>query len=521
MTEETLEYKLAELTNETDPHVKFDPTFKKTIVAKEWVPLDKTEEGAPEVSAPSPTEENTKIDGVLIPIIKINSIVVPNTDIQYMMFDYTGFKPTLELTIRKSVFSKLETPGMVSKVTVIMIPPVDKTYRKISVDFYINDVSDYEDKFVMYSCSMFFPALEKKWTRSIKNDGDNKLNTFALCKSIANECGLGFAASNQCEEISDTKVRLMRSQTFQDIIKEHTEFGGLDNNSFFMSWIDVYGYIVLCNIAWIFSQATNVNELSMHMLEGMNVTNATDNPIKYGEKTFRTFTNWKSQAKKQSNYIQHYEWIVDNNSIKTFGTNNTYFTINHRVTGGNNDIVTETVKIEDKSADGQNYKDAYDFQDIKFLGVEMASKDDGNTPILYQKQRRNAYVNQLKAKKLKVVLNDLNINLERGTLINIQIFEFDKDAKIQLLNLTDNLSEKGNINSKPSDEIPNKKKILDNPDIGIPNLSISGIYFIDGIEYEYTKGMEKIEQTLYLIKQTPSNNYLNMSSLPKLSPQDE
>ena len=259
----------------------------------------------------------------------------------------------------------------------------------------------------------------------------------------------------------------------------------------------------------------------MHMLEGMNVTNDSDNPIKYGEKTFRTFTNWKSQAKKQSNYIQHYEWIVDNNSIKTFGTNNTYFTINHRVTGGNNDIVTETVKIEDKSADGQNYKDAYDFQDIKFLGVEMASKDDGNTPILYQKQRRNAYVNQLKAKKLKVVLNDLNINLERGTLINIQIFEFDKDAKIQLLNLTDNLAEKGNINSKPSDEIQNKKKILDNPDIGIPNLSISGIYFIDGIEYEYTKGMEKIEQTLYLIKQTPSNNYLNMSSLPKLSPQDE
>lgn len=520
MATESLEYKLLELTNETDPKVIFDPTFTKTTVAKEWVPSDKTEKGATDAAVASPVEENTRIDGVLIPIIKINSIVVPNADIQYMMFDYTGFKPTLDLTIHKSVFTKLETPGMVSKVTVIMIPPVDKTYRKISVDFYIDDVSEYGQT-IMYSCSMFFPILEKKWTRSIKYEGSNKLNTFNMFKSIASECGLGLAATKQCEEIPDTKIRLMRSQTFQDIIREHTEFGGLDKNSFFMSWIDVYGYLVLCNVAWLFSKATNVNELSMHMLEGMNLTSAENNQIKYGEKTFRTFTNWKSKAKQQANYIMHYEWIIDNYSIKSFGTNNTYYTINHKVTGGNNDIVTETVHIEDKSADGQNYKDAYDFQNIKFLGVEMASKDDGNTPILYQKQRRNAYVHQLKSKKLKIILNDLNINLERGSLVNIQIFEFDKSAKLQILNLTDNLSEKGNIETKASDSIDNKQEIINNPEIGVPNLSISGIYFIDGIEYEYKKGFEKIVQTLYLIKQTPSNNYLNMSSLPKLSPQDE
>ena len=520
MATENLEYKLVELTNETDIKVKFDPTFLKTTVAKQWVPSDKTEEGAPQVSAPSPIEEKTRIDGILVPIVKINSIVVPNQDILQMRLDYTEFRPVLYLQVRKTVFSKLETPGMVSKVTVIMIPPVDKTYRKISIDFYIDDISDLGSK-IAYSCSMFFPDLEKKWTRSIKYEGNNKLNTFNLCKSIATECGLGFATTNQCEEIADTKIRLMRSQSFENFIQEHVGFGGIDNNSYFMTWIDVYGYLVLCNVAWVLNKATNVNELSMHMLEGLNVTNESgENSIKYGEKTFRTFTNWKSGAKHQANYINEYKWIVDNTEIKSFGTNNTYYTINHKVTGGNNDIVTETVTIEDKSADGQNYKNAYDFQDIKFLGVEMASKDDGNTPILYQKQRRNAYIKQIMAKKLKVVLNDLNINLERGTLVNIQIFEFEKDIKAQMLNLSDNLSKTGNTNSYPSSEIENKQDILDNPQIGIPNLSISGIYFIDGIEYVYRAGQEKIVQTLYLIKQTPSNNYLNMSSLPKLSPEE-
>ncbi len=521
MAKETTEYKLAKITNETDLKVQFDPTFKKTTVAKAWVPSDKTEEGAKDVSAASPIDENTRIDGIAIPIIKINSVVVPNQDIQYMMFDYTGFKPTLDLHINKSVFTKLETPGMVSKITVIMIPPVDKTYRKISVDFYIDDIMD-AGSVMMYSCSMFFPEFEKKYTRSLKLDGNNKLNTYDLCKCIAIESGLGFASTNQCEDIADTKIRLMRSQTFKDIILEHTAFGGIDNNSYFMSWIDVYGYLVLCNIAWVLSKATNANELSMHMLEGINVYNPSndENPIKYGENTFRTFTNWKSTAKQQANYINSYEWIVDNYSIKSHGTNNTYYTINHKVTGGNNSITTETVTIEDKSADGQNYKDAYNFQDIKFIGVEMASKDDGNTPILYQKQRREAFVKQIQSKKLKIVLNDLNINLERGSLINIQIFEYDNATKAQMLNLSDNLSAKGNTSTKPTDEIDNKQDIINNPMFGVPNLSISGIYFIDGIEYEYRRGNEKITQILYLIKQTPVNNYLNMSSLPKLSPNE-
>jgi hypothetical protein len=85
-----------------------------------------------------------------------------------------------------------------------------------------------------------------------------------------------------------------------------------------------------------------------------------------------------------------------------------------------------------------------------------------------------------------------------------------------MLNYIKNLQEKGNTEIYTEENI--NKEILDNPNIGVPNLSISGIYYIDGIEYEYKKGTGKIKQTLYLIKQTPSNNYINMSSLPKLKP---
>lgn len=508
--------------NETDPKVVFDPKIEKTVVAKHWIPENKNEEGAQgtEANTPQPLEDTTRVEGIYVPIIKINSIVVESTDIIYMNLNYTGFTPNLEIQIKKAQYLKLETPGMANKITVVMIPPVDKTYRKISLDFYVDSYDELESSYI-YTGYLFFPPFEKKTTRSIKLDGKNSLNTYEFCKSIAAECQLGFAATKQCEDIPDTKIRLLRSQTLQDAIIEHTKFGGLDNNSIFDSWIDVYGYLVLCNVSWVLSKATKVEEISMHMLEGLNVTDSVafkDNSIKYGELTGRTFTNWKEMPKEQQNRISSYEWIVNNYSIKSYGTNNTFFTINHKVTGGNNDIVTENITIEDKSADGQNYKDAYDFQDIKFLGVEMASKSDGNTPVLYQRQRNNAFIAQINAKQLKVVLETLNINLERGTLINIQIFEYDRTLKTQIINLSSNLKEKGDTSEVTEEKVENKNEILDNPKFGVPNYAISGIYYINGIEYSYKGDNKKIVQTLYLIKQTPANNYLNMSSIPKLTP---
>ena len=62
----------------------------------------------------------------------------------------------------------------------------------------------------------------------------------------------------------------------------------------------------------------------------------------------------------------------------------------------------------------------------------------------------------------------------------------------------------------------NTEKLLEDSSIGVPNLELSGIYYVDGIEYIYN-GNDKIEQYLYLIKHTgTANSYLNYSSLPKL-----
>ena len=79
MAETTEIIKVSENTNETDPKVVFDPKFEKSVVAKLWTPQDENAKTSGTIgNASAPKEEDTRIDAIYVPLIKINSIVIPN-----------------------------------------------------------------------------------------------------------------------------------------------------------------------------------------------------------------------------------------------------------------------------------------------------------------------------------------------------------------------------------------------------------------------------------------------------------
>lgn len=524
MVEDTT--KLAEKTNILDPKVVFDPTKETSTVATSWNTnnTDDAEAAENTVNAKG-IADMTRVVGIDFPIIKIDSQVIPRQYINKFTLSYKGFVPSLYISVTKYPELILNNTGMVNKVTVIMIPPVDGTYKKISVDFYITNRDEFTNKYIFY-CSYFFPELNKSFTTSLKNkDGICKMSTYDLVSSIATKCKLGFASSEKCKDIADTKTRLAINQTYTDVIQQHIKFGGIDNNSFFDCWIDVFGYLVLVNLSHIFSSKVQSNELSMKQLIGVNINDGNaENQIQYStENVMRLFSNWKMAGKPTNNKILSYELIVNNSKIMHNGTDNKYFYLNHLTNSeGINDIKTENVTISEDTTDGELFKDAYTFQTNEYLGTEMGSKADGNTPVLIQEKRRDAYKAKLNSKILKVSLEQMNINIERGTLLNIMIYEYDRIKKAEIMRNTSNLSKSGDLSTtaKPviddeTDDL-NTEKLLEDSSIGVPNLELSGIYYVDGIEYIYN-GNDKIEQYLYLIKHTgTANSYLNYSSLPKL-----
>lgn len=520
--------KLAEETNLLDPKVVFDPTKEKTTIITTWQSndVDDPENAGSSVNIKQEADM-TRVNGVLFPLIMIDTQLVQQQYIKSFNLYYTGFNPELTITIENYPELVANTPGMVNKITVIMVPPVDGTYKKISVDFYITSRNNIGNS-VKYICSYFYPALEKKYTKIIKTESNNKLNTYDLLYTIAAECKLGFAATDMCKDIPDTKVRLARNQNYKETISEHIKFGGIDENSIFDSWIDVYGFLVLVNIGWIFNSTVMSNELSMKALIGTNVLdgNTKEETISYStENVMRTFTNWKMTGQQTHNKIANYKWVIDNMQIKTNGTDNKYFYLDHLVNGtGTNGINTKEIKIEDKSTDGQLFKDAYTFQINKYLGAEMGSTVDGNTPVLIQEYIRNAFFAQNKSKILKIELEELNYSIERGMLINIMVYEFDRSKKQQLLLNTSNLAKDGNTDVILDIEVMDSEQtkiMLEDDSLGVPNLDVSGIYYVNGIEYTYNGGA-KINQILYLIKHSGTrNSYLNHASMPKIKEIDD
>ncbi len=517
-------YKLkpeAEL-NLSDPKVVFEPTFERT-------PINRYILDAQKDTTPLNTQvDTTRVEGVIVPLVKINAQVINANDLISIRLDGKGFLPTIEVITNKASYIKLGTPGMVNKITVVLVPAVDGAYNKISVDFDITSVQEYSTSYRYYG-SFFLSELNNRFTKCIKHEGNRSITTYELFYELAKNAKLGYAVTDEVEKIKDTKVRLMRNQNYKECILEHLKFSGLDDKSFFNAWIDLYGYLEVCNMSWIMGLNTGPSDYAMHNENGINFLNprVTHNSvsipgepssdIELGNNTFRTITNWKLNEGPSNNQIAAYEWIIDNSFINVHGTDNIYYAVDHIVSGGTNNIMSERVTIKDETAEGQAYPDYYLCQKNKYIGTEMANEEDGNTPVLYQEKRRSAYFAKLNSKKLKVTMKDPNYALNRGIMLQVSIFEYDRNLKAEMLRNMGNTTKEGDTSDEPTLSPEDKDKYINYDTWGILNTSISGMYFIDGIEFTYNRNNHKINQVLYLIKRGESMSYINAASKIKVS----
>ena len=125
------------------------------------------------------------------------------------------------------------------------------------------------------------------------------------------------------------------------------------------------------------------------------------------------------------------------------------------------------------------------------------------------------YFRKYRAKTLEVTLAKANFGLQRGTLINLAIFEYSELGKRQMWQNWNNI---GFDNSEmPNPSSVELEQMFSDSTLGFINLSVSGIYYIDGMSFEYdTKNKEhEIIQKIYLIRRDFMPGYINSASVPK------
>lgn len=504
--------------NWCDPVVIFDPTYNQSIVAKAL------NDSSGNNGMGDPQQDTTKVDGIRFPVLLINNTIIENNDIIDMDLLFINFLPTIKLIVRDDNYKKSENDvqSMNNIITCKITMPGPLTYKKISLNFYITDYLAYTldgDPVVEYSGEFHLKDLQKVYHKQIKQvDGSdatsNSLSTYQMLYSIAKEVGLGFASTDQAKEVADNRFRICQAKNYKDFIQEEIEFSGTDENNFLDTWIDPFGYINLVNVPYLFNiEDLQSSDLTMKALLGVTSENSWT-PEQTWENVERVITNHPNPGGNSTMSFELYKEYINNNIAKT-GASKHFASMSIKSSeDGNNDVSQFDTQLDDKTIDGQINADNYTcFEQWFFPGIEM-----GDSNILQQREMRKSFFEKKRQRVLVITLGQPNLGIQRGTLLNVIIWETNQQKKAELIDALDVYQNPSSVESSTEAKqarIENMKPNSDNPDDPMYNFALSDFYYVNGIEFKYKD--ESIQQILYLMKKGDPIQIHGENMIPKLS----
>lgn len=510
--------------NYTDPKVIFDPSVKFNPIARKYYGVsynyEKTED---DMYSNVNNQYNTlKIDAVEYPLIVINSRNIEQTDILYMGLKFTSFLPEIELTILDELETeqKIETSNMSGSIEVVICSRVDSVYKNIRLHFRIYNVNinQMNPKETTYFGTYDIEAFRQVNTGFLKKN-QTKANFYELLYVIAQKCGLGFAATKSTEDINDRALRNIFTQRYPDYIKEQLKFAGCDEDSVFDAWVDPNNYIVLVNVSWVLNEKVSPHDLTIVVSKGFPSTDR-DVPDPVPEEMERCLTNFNKISTDSNLFIKGYSMVIDNEAVWK-GTSERIYTINW---DDSNVTTLNSLDIQTKqnSVDGEYLKD-YNTDFNRPIPVFNFNDDDYD--LNTQKIVRRHFWNKHRHQILKVKLKHINIGLQRGTLVGINIWEQNAQVKEIMMSNEQNLvgdqgTDRPKLEFRYDEENITDDEIILSEGMQLLSGKLSDLYYIDSIVYEYSKLVGEIEQTLYLIKKGATSGYNNAHTHTRIEPKD-
>ena len=541
------ENKLIEPINFTDPYVFHDAFLEKASIAHIYRTEDITNDNKGDVTKEdvgnNGDASTLKTHGILYPLIQLNTKVIEYTQIVEMIIYYDKFLPRIELTIYDpgELIQRTDIPGYNNTLKVVIVPEVENVYKTITMEFKIMSVQS-DGEYVTYfgkykvlefnknhikeliykGCSNEKGKTDAKNSEIVKcNPNQNKQpNTWELLHIIASECGLGFSSTDKCQDIRDNLPRLIYNNNYEDFIIEQLSFGGLDENSIFDAWVDLYGYLVMINVAWVLNNTTvTPDNLGIYAFTGLHGTDSVNEPPQEAKLVHRTLNNFSQAGEFNNLGFEHFDVIVNNSGLM-FGTSISMYNF------GLLDINNGTNGIEQYDID--IIRDAVDDKKLEEYSVEYQEHmiiECNDLPINKQKLIREKFFEKHRQRILEIELSKLNLGLQRGTLVNVAIMETEIRNKQFILTQTSNAltvdppsdEEKNLTPDNMTDDNNDSIKMMMDEQYELPNMGLSGMYYIDSMRFEYRYEENHIRQFLRLIKKGNLSNLSNLSTPPKIN----
>lgn len=521
--------------NPLDPVVYHDPAAAQPFVVK----FKNTIGSIDGFTNMTPDEDNQLIEGIVVPVVRLNTAVLSKENIVGLTIVTTGFLPELTLIVKDSAgLNNFKVqPGLNNIVQVVICPAIDGKYKKITLSFYITDVDvDIEGTQITYTgvlkympllqhlsdpSSVLYTGCESGVAKSEKciTNPTSLPNMWELFHEIAKRTGLGFAAMKGLKEYKDNIVRNIETHNYKELLEYNLSIGGVDETMIYDGWVDIYGYLVLVDIYKALHDDVSAENLAMYAETGLHThaLSSKDNKYEKFKPVRRVLTNSNAVSAYSNVEIEEFYNTSQIGKVIEHGTLNTIFFFCPFGNNGINNLNAEQIRIKEESRDGQFVED-YEVQ--HYCGWSFVGCEQMNTA--RQMEIRNAYLTKLRNTSvcLTVRLTRPNYALQRGTLVTIVRMNYDYRYKMKLLNSESNIyadpEERGYLPDIPSinDGVTNND-LLENDGLGVTSPEDSGIYYIDGIRYDYIAGNETIQQYLYLIRKGPILSMDNRSTMAK------
>ena len=466
--------------------VKFDNSLPDIEVTKVLLPTS-IEEGGNKTNESS----EIKITGKYAPLVKLNNIVIPWSDVLAMNLSCTGWTPELSLKIRDSQKSitLLDTPGPDNLVIVEILPTFENVYKKIKLTFFIDSISS--DNFAGTVSLNWKYFCEGLYNSNIESFG--KISTYKFYEEIATRLKLGLCSN--LEESNDDRYIFMPGSTYSESLVQERNQGG-NESCILDSWIDWWNNI---NIVDLYDLYKGSPDTDLECWVGNNFIDTEGDKEIEPVKVEATITN-NYKLKTSPLYTYTYQTNNSNSKNTVKGTDraiNLYDTKKYL----NTSILVQ---------DGTGVKNSV-FTQYYYKGEYNSEISDGK--YLLQKEYRDIFLQKINNNIITITLSQPCFGLMRGGKVNLEWY----DSSI----FNEELYKEGkdietNIDIEP--DSTTSGNLLDQSGI-VLNKKISGQYYIVGTSISYKReavedgrGSRSIlNQTFTLSKSVDTFNYSDLA----------
>lgn len=446
--------------------VKYDPTFQIEEISE---PMYATSRNECEEDRPAEVQQ-TKITGILSPLIKVNQILILWDKVTRFELSSTDFLPELSFTFKDDLgFTKsLDQPGNDNLVLVQILPPFEDAYKKINLRFFIEDIKISGEK-VTISAKYNIPELYQDKIKSL-----GKLSTYDFLDTIAKECELGLASNLDGTE--DERYIYLNNTNYLKSIKNEIKKSGTEE-CILDTWIDLHNYIILCDML----ERYKAIESEIKVWTTGTVIPDTENngkPIEPKEED--AILSNAIGVRNTQLYITDY--TVKNNAGKNMkmGT----------------DKVLQSYYIDKREPSSLLIQDG-DVKKDTFVKTIYMGELFGEYDYFKSEFCRTAFLQKINTNTIEVALKTPLLGLERGGKVNLEWYEANEIASV----IKNENPIETNIPCVSDDE--------EDPTLMTINKQVSGQYFIIGTKIQFKGWEEGWKYILILTRPTDQvNKYL-------------